>query len=73
MSWPSGARKRRRTLPSSGRRGRKARECRAWAGSCQAASLLARPEGPVLLDCKLNAAVAAPFMSEFHEYETRRH
>ena len=37
------------------------------------ASLLAKPEGPVLLDCKLNAAVAAPFMSEFHEFETRKH
>jgi thiamine pyrophosphate-dependent acetolactate synthase large subunit-like protein len=39
----------------------------------RAAPMLARPEGPVLLDCKLNAAVAAPFMSEFHEFETRRH
>ena len=39
----------------------------------QAAAMLARPDGPVLLDCKLNAAVAAPFMSEFHEFETRRH
>ncbi len=37
------------------------------------APLLARPEGPVFLDCKLNAAVAAPFMSEFHEFETRQH
>ncbi|MBI2738880.1 MAG: thiamine pyrophosphate-binding protein [Rhodospirillales bacterium] len=37
------------------------------------APLLARPDGPVLLDCKLNAAVAAPFMSEFHEFETRQH
>jgi acetolactate synthase I/II/III large subunit len=37
------------------------------------APLLAKPEGPVLLDCKLNAAVAAPFMSEFHEFETRTH
>jgi acetolactate synthase-1/2/3 large subunit len=39
----------------------------------QAAAMLAKPDGPVLLDCKLNAAVAAPFMSEFHEFETRRH
>ena len=39
----------------------------------RAAPLLARPDGPVFLDCKLNAAVAAPFMSEFHEFETRRH
>jgi thiamine pyrophosphate-dependent acetolactate synthase large subunit-like protein len=37
------------------------------------APLLARPDGPVFLDCKLNAAIAAPFMSEVHEYETRRH
>ncbi len=35
------------------------------------APLLAKPDGPVFLDCKLNSAVAAPFMSEFHEYETR--
>jgi len=37
------------------------------------APLLARPDGPLFLDCKLNAAVAAPFMSEFHEFETRKH
>jgi thiamine pyrophosphate-dependent acetolactate synthase large subunit-like protein len=37
------------------------------------APMLARPDGPVFLDCKLNAAVAAPFMSEFHEFETRQH
>jgi len=37
------------------------------------AHLLAKPDGPVFLDCKLNAAVAAPFMSEFHEFETRHH
>ena len=35
------------------------------------APTLSRPDGPVFLDCKLNAAVAAPFMSEFHEFETR--
>lgn len=28
------------------------------------APLLANPEGPILLDCKINADVAAPFMSE---------
>jgi acetolactate synthase I/II/III large subunit len=28
------------------------------------ASLLAAPDGPILLDCKINAAVAAPFMDE---------
>jgi thiamine pyrophosphate-dependent acetolactate synthase large subunit-like protein len=37
------------------------------------APVLAKPDGPVFLDCKLNAAIAAPFMSEVHEYETRRH
>jgi acetolactate synthase I/II/III large subunit len=37
------------------------------------APLLAKPDGPIFLDCKLNAAVAAPFMSEFHEFETRKH
>ncbi len=36
-----------------------------------AAPLLTKPQGPVLLDCKLNAAVAAPFMSEFVEFETQ--
>jgi acetolactate synthase-1/2/3 large subunit len=35
------------------------------------APLLAKPDGPVFLDCKLNANVAAPFMSEFHEFESR--
>jgi thiamine pyrophosphate-dependent acetolactate synthase large subunit-like protein len=39
----------------------------------KAASMVANPDGPVFLDCKLNAAVAAPFMSEFHEFETRKH
>ena len=39
----------------------------------KAAPMLARPDGPVFLDCKLNAAIAAPFMSEFHEFETRKH
>lgn len=28
------------------------------------ASLLAKPDGPILLDCKINAAVQAPFLSE---------
>lgn len=35
------------------------------------APVLARPEGPVFLDCKINAAVAAPFMGELAEYEKR--
>ncbi len=36
------------------------------------APVLAKPEGPVFLDCKINAAIAAPFMGEFAEYE-RKH
>ncbi len=28
------------------------------------APLLAKPQGPIFLDCKINAAIAAPFMSE---------
>ncbi|MGE3915764.1 MAG: thiamine pyrophosphate-binding protein [Hyphomicrobiaceae bacterium] len=32
---------------------------------------LAKPEGPIFLDCKLNADVAAPFMSEFAHFEGR--
>jgi thiamine pyrophosphate-dependent acetolactate synthase large subunit-like protein len=31
------------------------------------ADLLARPEGPIFLDCKINPAVAAPFMGELVE------
>ena len=30
---------------------------------------LAKPDGPIFLDCKINASVAAPFMSEFAEFE----
>ncbi len=37
------------------------------------APMLAKPEGPVLLDCKINAAVAAPFMGEIVEYEKQHH
>jgi thiamine pyrophosphate-dependent acetolactate synthase large subunit-like protein len=32
---------------------------------------LAKPEGPIFLDCKINADVAAPFMSEFAHFEGR--
>jgi len=32
---------------------------------------LRQPEGPIFLDCKLNADVAAPFMSEFAQFEGR--
>lgn len=37
------------------------------------ASLLAAPDGPVFLDCKINADVAAPFMSEVAAYEAKQH
>ena len=37
------------------------------------APMLAKPEGPVFLDCKINAAIAAPFMGELVEYEKRHH
>jgi thiamine pyrophosphate-dependent acetolactate synthase large subunit-like protein len=32
---------------------------------------LRKPDGPVFLDCKINADVAAPFMSEFAHFEGR--
>ena len=34
-------------------------------------SVLSKPEGPILLDCKVNAEIAAPFMGEFAEFEAR--
>ncbi|MEM7250726.1 MAG: thiamine pyrophosphate-binding protein [Pseudomonadota bacterium] len=37
------------------------------------APILQKPEGPILLDCKLNADVAAPFMSEFAAHERGEH
>jgi thiamine pyrophosphate-dependent acetolactate synthase large subunit-like protein len=39
----------------------------------QLAPVLAKPEGPILLDCKINADVAAPFIHEFAEFEARNH
>jgi thiamine pyrophosphate-dependent acetolactate synthase large subunit-like protein len=36
------------------------------------APLLQRPDGPVLLDCKINASVVAPFLLETVEHERRR-
>ena len=36
------------------------------------APLLAKPEVPIFLDCKINADVAAPFMSEVAAADTRR-
>lgn len=35
------------------------------------APLLAKPQGPILIDVKINGAVIAPFMSEAVEYERR--
>jgi thiamine pyrophosphate-dependent acetolactate synthase large subunit-like protein len=35
------------------------------------AAKLQKPGGPILLDCKINADVAAPFMSEFAQFEER--
>ena len=35
--------------------------------------VLGKPDGPILLDCKVNADIAAPFMGEFAEFETRQH
>ena len=35
------------------------------------ASILATPNGPILLDCKVNAEIAAPFMGGFAEFEAR--
>jgi len=32
---------------------------------------LRQPDGPIFLDCKINADVAAPFMSEFAHFEGR--
>lgn len=37
------------------------------------APALANPDGPMLLDCKINASVAAPFMAEIAEYEKAHH
>jgi thiamine pyrophosphate-dependent acetolactate synthase large subunit-like protein len=35
------------------------------------AAQLRKPDGPTLIDCKINADVAAPFMSEFAQFEGR--
>ena len=37
------------------------------------APMLSNPDGPIFLDCKINADVAAPFMSEIVAAETRKH
>jgi thiamine pyrophosphate-dependent acetolactate synthase large subunit-like protein len=33
--------------------------------------VLSKPDGPILLDCKVNPEIAAPFMGEFSEFEAR--
>jgi thiamine pyrophosphate-dependent acetolactate synthase large subunit-like protein len=33
--------------------------------------VLGKPEGPIFLECKVNAEIAAPFMGEFAEFEAR--
>ena len=53
--------------------GFEARTIRTLQDLQDAAPLLRKPEGPVLLDVKLNADVAAPFMSEFYAFETGQH
>lgn len=53
--------------------GFEARTIRTLQDLQDAAPLLRNPEGPVLLDVKLNADVAAPFMSEFYAFETGQH
>ncbi len=35
------------------------------------APVLRQPEGPIFLDCKINADIAAPFMGEFAAFEER--
>ena len=35
------------------------------------APLLIEPQGPIFLDCKINADIAAPFMGEFAAFEER--
>lgn len=37
------------------------------------APVLGAPEGPIFLDCKINADVAAPFMSEIAAADAKRH
>ena len=39
----------------------------------QLAPLLQKPDGPILLDCKINASVAAGYHTETFEYERARH
>ncbi|MEQ9642805.1 MAG: thiamine pyrophosphate-dependent enzyme [Alphaproteobacteria bacterium] len=36
------------------------------------APMLEKPEGPILIDVKINADIAAPFMNEFAQFEARK-
>jgi acetolactate synthase-1/2/3 large subunit len=51
--------------------GFKAATIRTVADLHKVAAKLGEPEGPIFLDCKINADVAAPFMSEFAQFEGR--
>ena len=44
---------------------------RTFADLHSVAAKLRKPEGPIFLDCKINADIAAPFMSEFAQFEGR--
>ena len=39
---------------------------------CYGAPMLHKPDGPLLIDCKINASVAAPFILEAVEHERRK-
>jgi len=43
----------------------------SWMKAKKVAPKLHKPDGPLFLDCKINADVAAPFMSEFAHFEGR--
>jgi acetolactate synthase I/II/III large subunit len=51
--------------------GFEAETVRTLADLARIAPKLRDPQGPIFLDCKLNADVAAPFMSEFAHFEGR--
>ena len=38
----------------------------------QLRAMLKTPDGPIFIDCKINAAVAAPFLLESVEHERRK-
>ena len=62
--WHDRGSARKRTVTEGGTANPK-RIKRSFASELEAlAPLLANPQGPIFLDCKINADVAAPFMSE---------